>query len=170
MTKTSQLYYIAIMIYNGGSVPCAKISIPRFVPLFWWQSHERHVSKKEIESGSSIWWQHAIWRARLNICRSSFHQIRNLSKIRKYLSQVSSEIAVHAFITSKMGYCNSFLCGCRKVQLQKLLIICLELCHLLPESLLRLVNLNTWSPASEHDGRVFSRINEIFFLFFDLLF
>ena len=125
------------------------------------------------ESGSSIWWQHAIWRSRLNICRSSFHQLRNLSKIRKYLSQVSSEIAVHAFITSKMDYCNSFLCGCRKVQLQKLLIICLELCHLLPESLLRLVNLNTWSPASGNDGRVFSssaRINEIFFLFFWLTF
>ena len=35
-----------------------------------------------------------------DICRSSFNQLRNLSKIRKYLTQESSEIAVHAFITS----------------------------------------------------------------------
>ena len=42
-------------------------------------------------------------------CRSSFNQLRNLSKIRKYLTQESSEIAVHAFITSKLDYCNSLL-------------------------------------------------------------
>ena len=86
---------------------------------------------------------------------------------------MSSEIAVHAFITSKMDYCNSFLCGCRKVQLQKLLTIRLEHCHLPPESLLRLVNLNTWSAASEHDGRVFSssaKINEILFCFLTYFF
>ena len=54
-----------------------------------------------------------------HICRSSFNQLRNLSKIRKYLTGESSEIAVHAFITSKLDYCNSFY-GCRKTQLKKL--------------------------------------------------
>ena len=51
---------------------------------------------------------------------SSFNQLRNLSKIRKYLTRESSEIAVHAFITSKLDYCNSLLYGCRKTQLKKL--------------------------------------------------
>ncbi|CAH3044516.1 unnamed protein product, partial [Porites lobata] len=37
-------------------------------------------------------------------CRLSFHQLRNLSKIRKCLTRESSEIAVHAFITSKTDY------------------------------------------------------------------
>ena len=55
-----------------------------------------------------------------DICRSSFSQLRNLSKIRKYLTQESDKIAVHAFITSKLDYCNSLLYGCRKVQLKKL--------------------------------------------------
>ena len=44
-----------------------------------------------------------------DICRSSFNQLKNLSKIRKYLKRETSEIAVHAFITSKLDYCNSLL-------------------------------------------------------------
>ena len=109
----------------------------------------------------------AIWRACLNICRSSFYQLRNLSKIRKYLTQVSSEIAAHAF-TSKIDYCNSLLCGCRTVELKQLLTICSEHCPL--ESLLTLVNVNTWSAASEHEGRVFFSVVFfiIWFLFFSL--
>ena len=54
------------------------------------------------------------------ICRSLFYQLRNLSKVRKYLTPESSEIAMHAFITSKLDYCNSLLYGCRKMQLRKL--------------------------------------------------
>ena len=55
-----------------------------------------------------------------DICRSLFYQLRNLSKIRKYLTREPSEIVMHAFITSKLDYCNSLLYGCRKVQLKKL--------------------------------------------------
>ena len=40
MTKTSQPNDIAIMIYYGG-YPVLQISIPWFLPLFWWKSHER---------------------------------------------------------------------------------------------------------------------------------
>ena len=47
MTKTSQLNDVAIMIYHGG-YPVLKISIPWFLPLFWWKSHEGHENKKEI--------------------------------------------------------------------------------------------------------------------------
>ena len=54
-----------------------------------------------------------------DICRSSFNQLRNLSKIRKCLTSQSSEIAVHVSITSKLDYCNSLLYGCRKTQLKK---------------------------------------------------
>ena len=45
MTKTSQLNDIVIMIYHGGC-PVLKISIPWFLPSFWWKSHERHEYKK----------------------------------------------------------------------------------------------------------------------------
>ena len=55
-----------------------------------------------------------------DICRSSFNQLRDLPKIRENLTRESSEISVHAFITSKLDYCNSLLYGCRKTQLKKL--------------------------------------------------
>ena len=44
MTKTSQLNDMAIMIYHGG-YPVLKISIPWFLPLFWWKTHERQEKK-----------------------------------------------------------------------------------------------------------------------------
>ena len=46
-----------------------------------------------------------------NICKSAFFAIRNIGKIRKYLSQVDCERLVHAFITSKLDSYNSILFG-----------------------------------------------------------
>ena len=77
-----------------------------------------------------------------DICRSSFNRIRNLSKIGKYLTQESSEIAVHAFITSKLDYCNSLLYGCRKMQFKKLQYVQNTAARIV-RALLRLVNLIT---------------------------
>ena len=42
-----------------------------------------------------------------NICKSSFYHLRNIAKIRKYLSQDTCKILVHAFISSKLDHCNS---------------------------------------------------------------
>ena len=47
MSKTSQFNNIAIMIFHGGC-PVLKISIPCFLPLFWWKSHERNENEKKI--------------------------------------------------------------------------------------------------------------------------
>ena len=47
------------------------------------------------------------------------YQLRNLSKIREQLSQLSSVYAVHDS-TSKLDYCNSLLYDCRKMKLKKL--------------------------------------------------
>ena len=46
-----------------------------------------------------------------NICKSSFYYLYNLRRIRKYLSPQSASILVHAFITSRLDYCNSLLYG-----------------------------------------------------------
>lgn len=54
------------------------------------------------------------------ICRSSLYHLRNLSKIRKYLTKESAAVVVHAFFTSKLGYCNVLLYGLPKYQLERL--------------------------------------------------
>ena len=46
MTETSQLNDVPIMIYHGGC-PVLRISIPCFLPLFWWKSHEIHENRKK---------------------------------------------------------------------------------------------------------------------------
>ena len=51
-------------------------------------------------------------RTHVNAITSSlFDQIRSLGMIRKYLEQNTTEILVHAFITSRLDYCNSLLYG-----------------------------------------------------------
>ena len=65
--------------------------------------------------------EHKSFHAHVSsICRSSFHHLRNLSRIRKYFTKESAEFAVHAFVTSKLDYCNALLYGLPKYQLQRL--------------------------------------------------
>ena len=45
------------------------------------------------------------------LCKSSQFHLRNIGKIRKYLDEGSTETLVHAFVSSKLDYCNSFLFG-----------------------------------------------------------
>ena len=55
-----------------------------------------------------------------SICKSAYYHIRNISRIKKYLPRNCLEIIIHAFITSRLDYCNSLLYGVPKYMLQKL--------------------------------------------------
>ena len=41
------------------------------------------------------------------ICNSAFYDLYNIRHIRKYLSRESTEKLVHAFISSRLVYCNN---------------------------------------------------------------
>ena len=55
-----------------------------------------------------------------NICKTSFYHLRNIAKIRKFISFKTTEMLVHAFVTSKLDHCNSLLYGLPKNLLNKL--------------------------------------------------
>ena len=53
-------------------------------------------------------------------CGVAFYNLHSIKCIRKYLSRESTEMLVHAFITSCVDYCNSLLYGLPNYQLNKL--------------------------------------------------
>ena len=55
-----------------------------------------------------------------SICKSASYHLRNISRIRKFLSTNTTEILVHAFVSSKLDHCNSLLYNVPKCALKKL--------------------------------------------------
>ena len=53
-------------------------------------------------------------------CKSANFHINNIYSIRKYLDPSTTEALVHAFVTSRMNYCNSLLFGVTKQNLSRL--------------------------------------------------
>ena len=45
------------------------------------------------------------------VCQKSHNQLWNIGKIQKYLSQDTKETIVHAFVTTRLDYLNSFIYG-----------------------------------------------------------
>ena len=54
------------------------------------------------------------------ICKNAFYHLRNIAHIRNYLDMESTVTLVHAFISSRIDYCNSLLYGITKYNLEKL--------------------------------------------------
>ena len=55
-----------------------------------------------------------------NVCKAASFGIRNIGKIRKYIGKPEAERLIHAFVSSKLDYCNSILYGLHDYQLKKL--------------------------------------------------
>ena len=82
---------------------------------------ESVAASQSARSLGVIFDEHMSFHAHVSsICRSSFYHLRNLSRVRKYFTKESAEVAVHAFVTSKLNYCNALLDGLPKYQLQRL--------------------------------------------------
>ena len=54
------------------------------------------------------------------MCKAGFFYLHNIRRIKKYLSRDSLLTLVHAFITSRLDYCNALLYGLPKEQIAKL--------------------------------------------------
>ena len=51
-----------------------------------------------------------------------FH-LRNISKIRRFLTIEACKLLVHAFVTLRLDYCNSVLYGCKQSVLKRLQLL-----------------------------------------------
>ena len=58
-----------------------------------------------------------------NLCRSAHFTIRNIARIRPLLTQSAAEKLVHAFVTTKLDYCNSLLFGLPKYLIKRLQLV-----------------------------------------------
>ncbi|XP_057690967.1 uncharacterized protein LOC130915167, partial [Corythoichthys intestinalis] len=56
-------------------------------------------------------------------CRTAFFHLRNIAKIRNILSKSDAEKLIHAFVTSRLDYCNSLLAACPKSSLKGLQLV-----------------------------------------------
>ena len=53
-------------------------------------------------------------------CSLAFYYLYNIRKIRKYLSRESTEKLIHAFVSSRIVYCNGLLFGLPAYQIHKI--------------------------------------------------
>ena len=55
-----------------------------------------------------------------NLCKTSFFHLRNIARLRPTLSLPDAEKLIHAFISSRLDYCNALLIGTPSKSIQKL--------------------------------------------------
>src|SRR3981189_3788525 len=54
------------------------------------------------------------------VCKTSYFYIRLLGKLRKLLDKDTATMLTHAFVTSRLDYCNSLLHGISKLLITRL--------------------------------------------------
>ncbi len=58
-----------------------------------------------------------------NVRKTGFFHLRNIAKLRNMLTVSDAEKLVHAFMTSRLDYCNALLGGCPASSINKLQIV-----------------------------------------------
>ncbi len=58
-----------------------------------------------------------------SICKAAFFHLKNISKLRPMLSMSNGETLIHAFMASRLDYCNALLGGCSLLLINKLQLV-----------------------------------------------
>ena len=65
------------------------------------------------------------------ICRACYYHLRDLRRIRKFLSDETTILLANAMVSSRLDYCNSLLYGVSKTNIAKLQRVQNALCHII---------------------------------------
>ena len=66
-----------------------------------------------------------------NITKIGFYHLKNIARIRPILPRVNTETLMHAFITSRIDYCNALLSGLPKKNISALQLLQISAAHVL---------------------------------------
>ena len=58
-----------------------------------------------------------------HITKTSFFHLQNIAKVRNVLSFEDAEKLIHAFVTSRLDYCNALFSGCSNACIKNLQLI-----------------------------------------------
>ncbi len=58
-----------------------------------------------------------------SICKITFFYLKNISKLQPMLSMSNAETLTHAFMTTRLDYCNALLCSCSACLINKLQMV-----------------------------------------------
>ena len=74
----------------------------------------------ESAKNIGVWFDNTLSKNKQvnSLCKSAFYHLRNLDTIRRFLSHNHCETLIHAFVTSRIDYCNSLLSGLPQQLLQ----------------------------------------------------
>ena len=58
-----------------------------------------------------------------DITKTSFYHLKNIARVRLFLSQASTEVLMHAFISCRLDYCNALLSGLPKKSISNIQLL-----------------------------------------------
>ncbi len=116
LDKTEMLYLYNILIIDQKQyTECHRLKFAsKRMSCYFCYSHN---------SGCYIWQQLVFWESYLLFKKTAFFHLRNIAKLQNMLSVSDAEKLVHAFMTSRLDYCNALLGGCPASSINKLQIV-----------------------------------------------
>ena len=94
------------------------------------EKHGSKLSKLNIKACNTVKNLGVVFDSKLsfephirNTLKIGFYHLKNIAKVRPFLSQASTETLMHAFITCRIDYCNALLSGLPKKNIARLQLL-----------------------------------------------